>query len=129
MNKIKEEISKHKVTDRNRQKQIVQLQKTTRKHEVQIRQLENQRMLKENILKRKIEEIATLKKSVKNLESRQDHFFGRSRRSTNTENQSDKLQNRLKLMEEHVTDQISKRQLILALEKDLERYVLIIHSL
>jgi len=69
-NQLREENTKFRETDAKRMKEILQLKKEGRKKEVQIRALESKEKLKDQILKRKMEEVSALKKQNKSVFSR-----------------------------------------------------------
>lgn len=69
-NQLREENVKFREAEAKRQKEILQLKKDQRRKEVQIRALETKDRLKEQILKRKHEEVTSLKKQSKSNLSR-----------------------------------------------------------
>ncbi|XP_046388282.1 kinesin-like protein KIF21A isoform X3 [Ischnura elegans] len=62
VNKMKEELTRHKESDLRRAKEIAQLRKETRRNENKIRSLEADKRAKEAVLKRRNEEVSALRK-------------------------------------------------------------------
>ncbi|GLH06030.1 Kinesin-like protein KIF21B [Gryllus bimaculatus] len=62
MNKIKEESQRHKQLEMQRNREIAQLRKETRKHENQIRSLEQDKKIRDAMIRRKNEEVTALRR-------------------------------------------------------------------
>ena len=65
MNKMKDDNTRAKKEDMRKNREIAQLRKETRKKETLIKSLEAENRLKNSVLKRKTEEIASLKRIPK----------------------------------------------------------------
>lgn len=63
INKMKEETQKHKEAELRRLREIAQLRKESRKNANMIKTMENERRIKDQVLKRKQEEVSVLRKS------------------------------------------------------------------
>ncbi|RZC36044.1 kinesin-like protein KIF21B, partial [Asbolus verrucosus] len=63
INKMKEETQKHKESEMRRIREIAQLKKETRKNASMIKTMEAERRLKDQVLKRKQEEVSVLRKN------------------------------------------------------------------
>ncbi|XP_050314034.1 kinesin-like protein KIF21A [Anthonomus grandis grandis] len=61
--KMKEEAQKHKEAELKREREIAKLRKETRKNANVIRTMENERRIRDQVLKRKQEEVSVLRKS------------------------------------------------------------------
>lgn len=66
INKMKEESQKHKEAELRRLREIAQLKKESRKNANTIKNMENERRIKDQVLKRKQEEVSVLRKSQRN---------------------------------------------------------------
>ncbi|XP_022910481.1 kinesin-like protein KIF21A isoform X2 [Onthophagus taurus] len=66
INKMKEESQRHRETESKRLKEIAQLRKESRRNESVIKTMEAQNRLKEQVLKRKQEEVSILRKIQRN---------------------------------------------------------------
>lgn len=75
MNKIKEESTKHKNQEQQRNREISKLKKQSRVRDNQIRSLESDKRVKEVVLKRKQEEVQMLRKKVQPIS---DKIAGRN---------------------------------------------------
>lgn len=63
INKMKEESQKHKESEMRRLREIAQLRKETRKNASVIKSMQNERKIRDQVLKRKQEEVSVLRKS------------------------------------------------------------------
>lgn len=63
INKMKEEAQKHKESELKREREIAKLKKESRKNANVIKTMENERRIKDKVLKRKQEEVSVLRKS------------------------------------------------------------------
>ncbi|XP_030748520.1 kinesin-like protein KIF21A [Sitophilus oryzae] len=63
INKMKEEAQKHKEAELRREREIAKLKKESRKNANVIKSMENERRIKDQVLKRKQEEVSVLRKS------------------------------------------------------------------
>lgn len=63
INKMKDEAQKHKEMEMKRVREIAQLKKESRKNANMIKTMENERRIKDKVLKRKQEEVSVLRKS------------------------------------------------------------------
>lgn len=82
MKKMKEESNKARLTEMKRVKEVAQLQKDARKREIELRSLKMDKEKRETILKRKQEEVQTLRRlqkpaSGKNLSLQQKRLIER----------------------------------------------------
>jgi len=115
--KMKEESSRHREQEARRNKELTQMRKLTRKNESRIRTLEAEKRMKETILKRKTEEVTSLRRnqrrasaggSVKNKERR---FSERGAKS------------RWAAVEKQITKVALNRQAISQMENDMDRWL------
>ena len=74
MQKMKEEANRHKELELKRTREIAQLRKESRKRENEIRTLQMDKCVKESVLKRKQEEVNTLRK----VQARQGNLSDRA---------------------------------------------------
>ena len=77
MQKMKEEVNRHKELELKRTREIAQLRKESRKHENEIRSLQMDKRVKETVLKRKQEEVNALRKVQARKEALSDLASGR----------------------------------------------------
>ena len=67
--KMKEESNRHRELEVRKNRELAQLKKETRKHESKIKSLETEKRLKETVLKRKQEEVESLRKTARKKSS------------------------------------------------------------
>lgn len=138
MQKMKEEVNRHKELELKRTREIAQLRKESRKHENEIRSLQMDKRVKETVLKRKQEEVNALRKVQARKEALSDLASGRvihhQQQGSRNSSRSNKPTHRQPLFSpkvakqkwhklEHNLSQMALNRLTVSqLEKDLERY-------
>ncbi|XP_049283369.1 kinesin-like protein KIF21A isoform X1 [Anopheles funestus] len=122
MKKIQEESNRHKEMESRKTREIAQLRKETRKHKNMIKSLQAQGAAKDQVLKRKTEEVFNLRKSQRGVMSLKAAGRVPATASINSMLQGTK---RFKMRWEELQRTIMRaarsRQAILELEMELER--------
>ncbi|XP_071455013.1 kinesin-like protein KIF21A [Hetaerina americana] len=131
VNKMKEELTRHKESDLRRAKEIAQLRKETRRNENKIRSLEADKRAKEAVLKRRNEEVSALRKqraargATGVLSARAaGHLRVKHVTSTAKSFSPKAAKQKWQAMEKSITQIALGKQAVSALEMDMERLLL-----
>uniref|UniRef100_A0A182MUL0 Kinesin motor domain-containing protein n=1 Tax=Anopheles culicifacies TaxID=139723 RepID=A0A182MUL0_9DIPT len=122
MKKIQEESNRHKEMESRKTREIAQLRKETRKHKNMIKSLQAQGAAKDQVLKRKTEEVFNLRKSQRGVMSLKAAGRVPATASINSMLQGTKrFKTRWEELQRTIMRAARSRQAILELEMELER--------
>ncbi|XP_053663221.1 kinesin-like protein KIF21A [Anopheles marshallii] len=122
MKKIQEESNRHKEMESKKTREIAQLRKETRKHKNMIKSLQAQGAAKDQVLKRKTEEVFNLRKSQRGVMSLKAAGRVPATASINSMLQGTKrFKTRWEELQRTIMRAARSRQAILELEMELER--------
>lgn len=116
MNKIKEETTRHHEAEMKKAKEIAQLRKESRRAEIRMRNLESKSRVRDAVLKRKQEEVTALRRAARKVNNN---------RTSALANRKNSKQTWINL-EKNISALTLNKQTLYSLEKDMERYILII---
>uniref|UniRef100_A0A182TAG0 Kinesin-like protein n=1 Tax=Anopheles maculatus TaxID=74869 RepID=A0A182TAG0_9DIPT len=122
MKKIQEESNRHKEMESKKTREIAQLRKETRKHKNMIKSLQAQGAAKDQVLKRKTEEVFNLRKSQRGVMSLK--AAGRVQNTasiSNTLQSTKRYKTRWEELQRTIMRAARSRQAILELEIELDR--------
>lgn len=122
MKKMNEQVNRHKEAENRKAREIAQLRKESRKQSNAIKSLQTQSAVKDQVLKRRIEEVAALKRDRKsNLSAK---AAGRPMLKNATPSFSDKqARTKWETMQRTINRAARTKQTIIELERELERLV------
>ncbi|XP_050076489.1 kinesin-like protein KIF21B isoform X2 [Anopheles maculipalpis] len=122
MKKIQEESNRHKEMESKKTREIAQLRKETRKHKNMIKSLQAQGAAKDQVLKRKTEEVFNLRKSQRGVMSLKAAGRVQNAASVSSRLQSTKrYKTRWEELQRTIMRAARSRQAILELEIELDR--------
>lgn len=122
MKKMNEQMNRHKEADSRKAREIAQLRKESRKQSNAIKSLQTQSAAKDQVLKRRIEEVAALKRDRKsNLSAK---AAGRPQQKNGTSSFNAKqIRAKWETMQRTINRAARTKQTIIELERELERLV------
>lgn len=120
--KMNEQISRHKEADSRKAREIAQLLKESRKQSNAIKSLQTQSAVKDQVLKRRIEEVAALKRDRKSNMSAK--AAGRIiQKNSNGIFNAKQVRSKWETMQRTINRAARTKQTIIELERELERLV------
>lgn len=120
MKKMNEQVARHKEEENKKTREIAQLRKEQRKQSNAIKSLQTQSAVKDQVLKRRIEEVAALKRDRKsNLSAK---AAGRVVQKRNIFNEK-QARHRWENMQRTINRAARMKQTLFELERELERLV------
>ncbi|XP_053692673.1 kinesin-like protein KIF21A isoform X2 [Sabethes cyaneus] len=120
MKKIQEENNKHKEMESRKTREIAQLRKESRKQVNIIKSLQAQGIAKDQVLKRKTEEVSNLRKTQRGMLSMKAAGRCPPKKSVLTQNTKN-LKTKWDALQRTITRAARSRQVVLELERELER--------
>ena len=113
--KMKEESNRHRELEVRKNRELAQLKKETRKHESKIKSLETEKRLKDTVLKRKQEEVESLRKTARKKSSMAVN---------KNKKQSQKvLKTKWQGIEKKITKVALNKQAVSQMENDMDRWL------
>lgn len=122
MKKMNEQMNRHKEAEGRKTREIAQLRKESRKQSNAIKSLQTQSAVKDQVLKRRIEEVAALKRDRKSNLSAKAAGRPLQNRSTLSFN-AKQVRSKWETMQRTINRAARMKQTIIELERELERLV------
>ena len=113
--KMKEESNRHREMELRKNREVAQLKKETRKHESKIKSLETEKRLKDTVLKRKQEEVESLRKTARKI----SNLAANKNKKVSQKVMKTKWQS----IEKKITKVALNKQAVSQMENDMDRWL------
>ena len=124
--KMKEESNRHREQETRKTREMAQMKKQTRVNESKIKALESEKRLKENVLRRKTEEVQALRTNQRKMSAMRTQALA-AKKNSPAYNKKKITQAAAKrkwaMMEKNITKVALNRQAVAQMENDMDRWL------
>ena len=124
--KMKEESNRHREQETRRNREVSQMKKQTRVNESKIKSLESEKRLKENVLRRKTEEVQALRNNQRKMSAMRTQALAAKKNSpAYNKKKINQAASKRKwaLVEKNITKVALNRQAVCQMENDMDRWL------